>query len=126
MPQLTLKLSRNIDASLIDFDDFFYKVHEALCVVPSLDVSTAHSGVIQEEYSYIGLGHPTATKVYLELCWIESQERVAIRSALGKVLLNIIEETIVPIVEAQGLLCIPRVRIANLGLLNDGYFIASK
>ena len=54
---------------------------------------------------------------------MENQERIAIRSFLGKALLNIIDEAIIPAVVAQGLLCIPIVRIANLGTLDDGYFI---
>jgi 5-carboxymethyl-2-hydroxymuconate isomerase len=123
MPQLTLTISQNINASLIDFKSLFEQIHEALQVVPNMDVNTAHSGVIQESFSYIGFGNPKATKVYLQLYWMESEERAAMKSVLGKTLLDILEESIVPEVVGQGLICIPRVRIANLGSISQSYFI---
>ena len=124
MPQLTLTISHNINANLLDFKEFFKQVHEALQNVPNMDVSTAHSGVIQESFSYIGLDNPNATKVYLQLYWMENEKRLAIKPALGRTLLEILEKSIVPEVLGQGLICIPRVRIANLGNLNQSYFIS--
>ncbi|EEZ95961.1 hypothetical protein [Legionella longbeachae] len=123
MPQLTLTISHNIKTDQINFKNLFNKIHDALIVVPNMDVNTAHSGVIQEIYSYIGFNNPKATKVYLELYWMENEERGAMKSALGRKMLDILEKNIVPEVEGQGLICIPRVRIANLGNLNQGYFI---
>lgn len=124
MPQLTLTLSHNINASLINFKSLFEQIHEALKTVPNMDVNTAHSGVILENFSYIGFDNPKATKVYLLLYWMENEARSAIKPALGKKLLEILQQSIVPEVIKQGLLCIPRVRIANLGDLNQSYFIS--
>lgn len=126
MPQLTLTLSNNINASLLSFTSFFEKTHHALQNVPNMDVNTAHSGVIQECFSYIGLDNPQATKVYLQLYWMENEARSIMKPELGKTLLYILEQTIVPQVQEQGLMCIPRVRIANLGELHQGYFISGR
>ncbi|WP_241969690.1 hypothetical protein [Legionella sainthelensi] len=90
-----------------------------------MDVNTAQAGVIQEIYSYIGFNNPTAAKVFLQLYWMENEERTAMKSDLGKALLEILQHSIVPEVEEQGFLCIPRVRIANLGGLNQSYFIGA-
>ncbi|WP_223800074.1 hypothetical protein [Legionella longbeachae] len=54
---------------------------------------------------------------------MENEERAAIKPALGKTLLDILQNHIVPEVLGQGLICVPRVRIANLGNLNKSYFI---
>ena len=126
MPQLTLTISNNINATLIDFNHLFRLIHEALSTVPDMDVNTAHSGVIQESFSYIGLDNPHATKVYLQLYWLENTARAALKSALGNAFLTIIDNTIASEIEKQGLICIPRVRIANLGELNQDYFIGNK
>ncbi|WP_454783986.1 hypothetical protein [Legionella sp. WA2024007413] len=123
MPQLTLTISQNINANLINFKSLFEQIHKALLVVPNMDVNTAHSGVIQESFSYIGFDNPKATKVYLQLYWMENEERTAMKPVLGKTLLDILDNNVVPEVVGQGLICIPRVRIANLGNLNQCYFI---
>lgn len=123
MPQLTLTISSNIKTDEINFKSLFDQIHEALKVVPNMDVNTAHSGVVQELYSYIGFGNPKATKVYLQLYWLENEERAAIKPVLGRTLLDILAKSVVPKVEGQGLICIPRVRIADLGRLNQAYFI---
>ena len=62
MPQFTLKISNNIDITQVRFHEFFDAVHNVLRDVPSLDVTTCHSGVIQESFSYIGLGDEKRTK----------------------------------------------------------------
>lgn len=126
MPQLTLTISNNINPNLINFKKFFELVHEALRIVPNMDVNTAHSGVIQELFSYIGFENPKATKIYLQVYWLENEERAAIKSALGRTLLDILEHSIVPAVVEQGLIGIPRVRIVNLGHINQEYFISGK
>lgn len=118
-----LIISQNINANLINFKNLFERIHEALRAVPNMDVNTAHSGVIQELFSYIGFDNPKATKVYLELYWLENEERTAMKPVLGKALLDILEKNIVPEVVGQGLICVPRVRITNLGNLNQSYFI---
>lgn len=124
MPQLTLTLSHNINAELINFNNVFEQIHEALRIAPNMDINTAHSGVVQESYSYIGCDNPKATKVYLELYWMETEARALVKPMLGKTLLSILENTIAPELAKQGLICIPRVRIANLGSLNHSYFIS--
>lgn len=123
MPQLTLTLSANINTQNIDWKKFFKQVHECLMTVPDLDVHTAHSGVVQEAFSYIGLDDQKATKVYLKLNWLGNEARTAIQPELGKKLLAIIYSIIVPAIEEQGLTCIPRVAINNLGEINKSYFI---
>lgn len=125
MPQITLVLSKNIDISLLHFENFFIKLHDVLRTVPNMDVTTVHSGVTQEQYSYIGLGNSIATKMYLQLYWMESAARIPIKAALGQQLMHLLEEYLAPDVRKQGLLCIPRVRIANLGELNQSYFIGA-
>lgn len=80
-------------------------------------------GLFKKAFSYIGFDNPRATKVYLHLYWMENEERAAIKPALGKTLLDILQNHIVPEVLGQGLICVPRVRIANLGNLNKSYFI---
>ncbi|RUR22075.1 hypothetical protein [Legionella qingyii] len=124
MPQLILTISHNINTDVINFKNLFNQIHETLQIVPNMDVNTAHSGVIQELFSYIGFDNPKATKVYLELYWMEDEERTAMKSVLGKTLIDILKKNIVPEVEGQGLICIPRVRISNLGDLNQSYFIS--
>lgn len=126
MPQVTLTISKNINLDLIDCKQCFQQIHEALSTVPDLNVQTIHSGVIQESFSYIGFDDPQATKVYLQLYWLENEDRIALQGVLGKKLLHILESTVVPKVKAQGFYCIPRVRIANLGELHHSYFIGEK
>ena len=123
MPQISLKVSNNIDMSNINFKDVFSAVHEALGKIPNLDINTCHSGVIQEVYSYIGLGDDKATKVYLEVLWLESSERLLLKKELAQRLMSILENTLAPQIERQNLICIPRVRIGNLGILGEDYHI---
>lgn len=125
MPQLTLKISKNIDISLINFSTVFAAIHDAFRDVPNMDITTCHSGVIQEDFSYIGLGDNRMTKVYLEVYWLENLQRIAIKKQLAQRLMQILETTIVPHVEKQNLICIPRVRIANLGILEQEYHIST-
>ncbi len=124
MPQLILTLSHNITLTRINFEEFFKRIHEVLATIPDMNVNTAHSGVIQEAFSYIGLNHPKTTKVYLQLHWMENSKRRTLKPELGKALLQVINEVITPEIRQQGLECIPRVRIAPLGDLNESYFIA--
>lgn len=126
MPQISLRLSKNIDMTQLDFSELFAAIHEALRDVPNLDVSTCQSGVIQEHFSYCGLGEDKKTKVYLELYWIETEQRVTIKKQLALQLMNILERHIVPPVEKQQLSCIPRVRIANLGTQDQEYYISER
>ncbi|MFQ2988195.1 hypothetical protein ACKJL9_07845 [Legionella pneumophila] len=102
MPQLTLTLSHNINTDVINFKNLFNKIHEALRAVPNMDVNTAHSGVIQESFSYIGFDNLKATKVYLQLYWMENEERAGMKPALGKTLLDILENNIAPEIASVG------------------------
>lgn len=124
MPQISLKISNNIDMSCINFKDVFSAIHQELGKMPNLDIKTCHSGVIQEGYSYIGLGDDKATRVYLEVLWLESRERLTVKKELAQNLMNILENTLVPQIERQNLFCIPRVRIANLGTSDQDYYIS--
>lgn len=123
MPQITLKVSSNIDINLINFKDIFTAIHVELGKMPHLDITTCNSGVLQEVYSYIGSGDEKASKVYLEVLWLESEERAPLKHKLGKQLMNILETMLVPQIIDQGLICIPRVRIDNLGIINLNYHI---
>ena len=118
MPQISLKISNNIDISRINFNDIFSAIHHELGKMPNLDVNTCHSGVIQEVYSYIGLGNNKSTKVYLEVLWLESKERAAVKKELAQHLMNVLDNTLVPLIKQQNLICVPRVRIGNLNLPN--------
>lgn len=124
MPQISLKLSSNIDISCINFADVFSKIHDELGKMPGLDIKTCHSGVIQERYSYIGLNDTSATKVYLEVLWLENSERLAVKKELAQRLMSILENTFIPQIVRQRLVCIPRVRISNLGALGTDYHIS--
>ena len=126
MPQLTIIISNNIDIDQLNFKNLFPALHDAIKNVPNMDITTCHSGIIQETYSYVGLGNEKLTKVYLELYWLETEERVAIKPKLAKKLMQILEEILVPQIEKQNLICIPRVRIANLGKLDQDYHISQR
>ena len=126
MPQLSLRISKNIDMSLLNFPRLFAAIHDELRHAPNMDIMTCHSGVVQEDFSYAGLGDERMTKMYLELYWVENEKRVAMKDKLGRHLMQILEELIVPQVEKQGLICIPRVRIANLGQLDRDYHISTR
>ncbi len=124
MPQISLKVSNNILIDQGTFNVLFAEIHAELGKIPNLDVSTCHSGVVQEVYSYIGLGDESRTKVYLEILWLENSERSALKNTLAKNLLTILENILTPQVNKQGLNCFPRVRISNLGTLNLDYYIS--
>lgn len=94
--------------------------------MPNLDITTCHSGVIQEVYSYIGLGDENATKVYLEVLWLESTERLVLKKELAQRLMSTLENTLVLQIEKQNLVCIPRVRIGNLDELEQDYYISGR
>lgn len=124
MPQISLKISNNIDIKQINFVDTFKAIHAELGKIPNLDIKNCHSGVIQEVFSYIGLGDNRVTKVYLEVLWLENNERAALKIELAKKLMKILENLLVPQVLKQDLICIPRVRISNLGKLKSDYHIS--
>lgn len=84
MPEISLKISKNIDITRVDFHKLFVAIHDALRDVPNMDITTCHSGVIQEDFSYVGLGDNRITKMYLELYWLESEERLAMKNKLAK------------------------------------------
>lgn len=124
MPQISLKISNNIDMHQINFEETFAAIHTELGKMPNLDVKTCHSGVIQEVYSYIGLDDKHATKVYLEVLWLKSAERASLQKELARNLMSILENTLAPQIIKQGLVCIPRVRIGDLGIINLDYHIS--
>lgn len=126
MPQISLKISSNIDTHQLNFEKIFQAIHAELGKIPGLDVNTCHSGVIQEVYSYIGLNHRQATKVYLEVLWLENGERAALKTELAKNLMTILESKLAPQIIKQGLMCLPRVRIGNLGTLHFDYVISGR
>ncbi|MBA2652655.1 MAG: hypothetical protein H0U73_10370 [Tatlockia sp.] len=126
MPQITLKLSNNIDLTELNFTDLFRAIHKELELIPSLDVTTCQSGVIQEVYSYLGLGDKKTTKIYLEILWLENQQRLLIKNDLAKNLMKLLKNKLTPPIEAQNLLCNPRIRIGNLGVIGEDYYIVSQ
>jgi hypothetical protein len=87
---------------------------------------TNNSGVVQEVYSYIGLGDEKVTKVYLEVLWLENSQRSELKKNLSEKLMSILETLLVPQIEKQNLVCVPRVRIGNLGGINQDYLISKK
>lgn len=123
MPQITLKLSNNIAINHIDFHSIFAAIHSELGKIHGLDVCSCHSGVLQEEYSYIGYGDLKATKIYLEVLWLETAERSKLKVKLAQSLMNVLDIILVPQIVKQGLTCLPRVRIGHLGIINQDYHI---
>lgn len=123
MPQITLKLSKNIDISKIDFKSLFTEIHEELGNIPKLDNRTCFSGIIHEDYSFIGLGDDFMTKVYLEVMWLETPERILLKPALASRLMSILLTHLDEPIRQQSLICQPRVRIANLGIVDQEYHI---
>jgi hypothetical protein len=97
-----------------------------MTTVTNMDVRTCNSGVIQEAYSFIGLGEENLTKAYLEILWLENPERIAMKTQLAQNLMAALEKELVPLVELQGMICVPRVRIANLGENDEDYFIGKR
>jgi hypothetical protein len=126
MPQISLRISKNIEMNQVDFQKLFVAIHHALRDVPDLDIKTCHSGVIQEDFSYIGLGDDRLTKMFLEIYWLESEKRIAIKNDVALKLMKILEDIIVPQIEKQNLICIPRVRIVDLGKLGQDYHISKR
>ena len=63
--QLTLKMSNNIDISSIDFRAMLPPSMKN-CTKVRDDITTCHSGVIQEDFLISG-GSEKATKVYLDV-----------------------------------------------------------
>ncbi len=126
MPQLTLKLSQNIAVDQLNFVEVFQAIHDEMSHVPNLDIKSLHSGVLQEVYSYIGTGDDAYTKAYLEVLWLENPERALMKSQLVKRLMHVLEEKLVPQINRQGLICLPRVRVGNLGVLGEDYLISGR
>jgi len=124
MPQISLRISNNIDLNQVNLKETFAAIHIELSKMPNLDIKTCHSGIIKEDYSYIGSDDKHATKVYLEVLWIESAERAMLKKELAKNLMAILENILAPQIIKQGLGCIPRVRIGNLGIINLDYHIS--
>lgn len=123
MPQITLKLSQNIDLADINLKEVFAGVHDLLGDVPNLDNRTCFAGVVQEDYSYIGLNDTTSTKVFLEILWLETSERVLLKPVLAERLMVLLLTYFKSPLEKNGLVCTPRIRIADLGEVGRDYFI---
>jgi hypothetical protein len=126
MPQISLKISKNVAIHCMHFQEMFVAIHNELHQIAKVDIKSCNSGVIHEAYSYIGIGDQRRTKVYLEVLWLENAERVLIKKEVGKRLMEILETKLVPQIEAQQLLCIPRVRIGNLGVIDEDYYISQR
>ncbi len=123
MPQITLKLSHNIDTSKLNLKSLFSEVHEALGRVPNLDNRTCFSGMIHEDYSYIGQGDEKLSKIFLEILWLETPERKALKPKLAAELMSILITHLAEPTKQQSLTCQPRVRIVNLGAIDQEYYI---
>ncbi|HVE44157.1 MAG TPA: hypothetical protein VNC84_03370 [Gammaproteobacteria bacterium] len=125
MPQITLFLSHRVNLSLIDCRALFKAIHAEVGRVPGVDIESCSSGVIQEAYSYIGLGDEKLAKVYLDIGWLEREDRLPYKAALAKNLMALLQEKVILPIQSQGLQAKPRVRIINLGLINQDYYIGS-
>lgn len=123
MPQITLKLSKNIDTSKLNLKSLFAEVHDALGRIPNLDNRTCFSGMIHEDYSYVGLGDEKLTKVFLEILWLENPERKIMKPELAAECMSILTSHLSGSIQQQGLICQPRVRIVNLGAVDQEYYI---
>ena len=123
MPQITLKLSNNININTIDFDSLFAAIHTELGSVPKMDNRTCFSGIIHEDYSYVGRGDESMPKIFLEILWLETPERSLLKPVLAAKLMEILVNHLKEPLRRQSLTCQPRVRIANLGDVNQDYYI---
>lgn len=126
MPQLSLRISKNIDLAQLDLKKLFIAIYDALRDVPNMDITTCYGGLVQEDFSYIGLGDERMAKLYLEIYWLEDAERLAMKKQLAQKLMKLLEDIVVPQIEKQKLICSPRVRIANLGVLDQEYHISKR
>lgn len=123
MPQITLKISHNIAMEDIDFRKLFSEVHEAMGRIPNLDNRTCFAGVVKEDYSYVGRGDTNLTKIFLEIMWLETAERVALKPGLAGELMAVLVGHFKEPLEKKGLVCSPRVRIVDLGEVGKDYYI---
>lgn len=123
MPQITLRISHNIDMNAVDFRALFADVHAAMGRLPNFDNRTCFSGVVKEDFSYVGHGDSNLTKIFLEIIWLETPERVLLKPELAGELMTILVNHFKEPLVTKGLVCSPRVRIADLGEVGKGYFI---
>lgn len=123
MPQITLKLSKNIDISKLNLKSLFTEVHEALGRIPNLDNRTCFSGMIHEDYSYVGHGDENLTKIFLEVLWLETAERKSMKPALAAEFMSILTAHLAEPIKQQSLILQPRVRILDLGTVDHEYYI---
>ena len=123
MPQIKLTISHNINTAPIDFQSIFAAMHAALHDIGNINIASCNSGMIQEDISYIGSGDPKYTRVYLEVYWLEDEHRLAIKNQVGLQLIKILKDMLVPLINEQQLICVPRVRIADLGEIDQDYYI---
>lgn len=123
MPQISLKISSNIDTSEIHFELLFSEIHHAMRIVPDLNVDTCHSGLLQERFSFIGEGDLKKTRIFLEILWLENENRKLIKGKLARNLRAVLNKHLQNSVESQGLNYSPRIRIADLGKIDQDYFI---
>ncbi len=126
MPQITLKFSANakniIPHSL--FESTFIKINHILKeTIPDIDINSCNSGVVFEEYSFMGNGDPKEVKCYYELQWMENPNRVPLKPRVAEKIMSLLELVFVPLFLQHGLTCVPRVRIGNLGVRDQDYFI---
>jgi hypothetical protein len=123
MPQITLKLSNNINITTIDFKSLFTAIHGELGNIPQMDNRTCFSGLVHEDYSYVGRGDESIPKIFLEILWLETPERSLLKPALASKLMEILVAHLKEPLKRQSLTCQPRVSIANLGEVNQDYYI---
>lgn len=123
VPQITLKLSKNIKITTINFKSLFAAIHEELGNIPQMDNRTCFSGFIHEDDSYVGRGDESIPKVFLEVLWLETPERSILKPALASKFQEVLLAHLKEPLQQQSLICQPRVRIANLGEINQDYYI---
>jgi hypothetical protein len=129
MPQITLRLSDNIKISAEEAKALLKKLHSVLIANKdelNLDVATCFSGLLREDASYIGFGDETIAKCFYEILWMETPSRVALSPNLSKQLMAVLDEFALQVKEEQNLICMPRIRIADLGAIDQHYFFSSQ
>lgn len=123
MPQITLKISHNIEMADINFRQLFTEIHDVMGRVPNLDNRTCFGGVIKEDFSYVGRGDDNLTKIFLEILWLETPERVELKPDVASELMPLLLHHFKEPLAKKGLVCSPRIRIADLGEVGKGYMI---
>lgn len=116
MPQITLKYSANITD--VEFDPIFQKIHNVLSEIT--DIKTCKSRAQKLKTFRIGEGENKNAIVHLEIALLPGRSE-EIKEKMGLKIIEILNESFLPIFERLGLDCNPTIEIKTL----QNYFISN-